>query len=135
MPKQKTAPVSVRANDIASAITQPKGPSRVSEDSIQVVRFNSKGRSDANSEHKFSEVEACAQQTNVGRNQIYKVKSRRGGKLFNPLVGGSNIAAVDKTSNNPMYQFREVNQQAFDAYVKFLKTGYDSYLLNAEREA
>lgn len=135
MPKQKTAPVSVRHAELASAITQPKGPDRILNDEVNTIRYNTKGKDDAGLSKKFKESDSCAQLTTSSRNSIYKIKCRRGGKLFNPLIGGTSLAAVDKTSNNPMYQFREVNRQAFEAYVKFLQTGYDSYLLNAERES
>ena len=135
MPKQKSVRVSVRPSELASAITQPKGIDRTLIDQTETVRYNTKGKSDAHLSKKFKESEACAQLTTSGRNNIYKIKCRRGGKLFNPLIGGSSLVAIDKTSNNSTYQFREVNRQAFDAYVKFLQTGYDSYLLNAERES
>lgn len=136
MPKQKTNPVSVRSADLASAITQPKGASRVSDDTVDVIRYDFRGRNDSGSVKKMQERDACAQVSTNGRNSIYKIKSRRGGKLYNPLVNGrDDLGSTDKTSNNSKFQFREVNKQAFEAYVKFLQTGYDSHLLSAEREA
>lgn len=136
MPKKQNAPVSVRSSDLASAITQPKGTYLSNKGLVEVIRYDFRGRDDQHHKNKISEEQACAQKTIADRNFIYKIKSRRGGKLYNPLVNGRDgLVAVDKANNNRQFQFREVNRDAFESYVKFLQTGYDSYLLRAEREA
>lgn len=67
----------------------------------------------------------------------YSIRLSSSGKLFNPLsiydnTGNKNfIERICRSSD----KFRNVNGQAFDLYLSFLKTKNTSWLNNAEREA
>lgn len=125
----------VTSGDMEAAITRPKtGDAPVAVNSV--VRYNVKGESDENRKTKFSDEQSCATKISVGKNFIYKIKTKRGGKLFNPLQAGYGygLDIPDKTSNRQMFQYREVTGRSFENYIKFLTTKYDSYLLAAERE-
>lgn len=134
--KQEKKHQRVNASDLSCCITRPKNAEeRPAVDSV--VRYNVNGESDESKKTKLSDDKACATKITVGKNTIYKIKTKRGGKLFNPLLSGYGygLDVPDKTSNRQMFQYREVNQRAFENYIKFLESKYDSYLLAAEREA
>lgn len=129
---QKAMTRTVRQSDLLSAITNPKGKPQDVEAQKKISRFNYSGKVIKT----LSDTETAAIKTTVGKQEIYKIKAKRGGKLYNPLTHGEKgLVTVDKVNNDLMFQFKEVNEKAFNSYVKFLQSGYDSFLLAAEREA
>lgn len=117
--------------NLADAITRPKD----SVGSIQskIVRYY-----DANGvEHTtLANEKICAMYTANGSNISMKIKVKRGGKLYNPLNKNSTygLDKRDKTTNEPMFKLREVNNKCFNSYVGFLRNKADSLLTIAERE-
>jgi hypothetical protein len=126
----------INYQDAISSISRIDNKSGGSPTTSQVARFNLSGVSDEKSKKKFPEHEVCAVQLKAGRNNVYKIKTSRGGKFYNPLKNGATygLNVQSRAGNDSMFQLREVNKKAFDNYVKFLQTRYDSYLMAAERE-
>lgn len=66
----------------------------------------------------------------------YSLKLDNNGKIYNPI----SIYGTSKTSSfldrvcRSQNKFKEVNQKAFDMYLKFLKTKNIAWLHNTERE-
>lgn len=91
--------------------------------------FNKNGKSG-------TEGNACAIKTRVKNKDIYKVLVDKKNELYNPLKDTNNLALIktEKKKNDRIYRFRETNPKAFDAYVGFLRTKYDSYLNRAQRD-
>jgi hypothetical protein len=123
--------------DIMASITNPRGGEK-KPIVFKTVCYNDKGENDEKRKKKFSYEEACIVINFIGeRVSSYRLKFKRGGQLYNPLKEGGSygLKAVDKTTGEPMFKLREVNEKAFTNYLKFLQTRYDSHLLAAEREA
>ena len=125
----------VRPSDVLGSITNPKNTVPNKADS-KSVKYNINGKSDEKAKKKFSDLESCAVEITSGRNKIYKIKAKRGGQFFNPLKAGQTYGLMleDRTSNELMFQFREVNKKAFDHYVPFSAKRPDRLILSAERE-
>jgi hypothetical protein len=135
MIKKKDQPVSIRIKDLEDVITRPKAESQVVRQEVKTTRYDAEGKSELELGKKLKDSEACAFVAKSGLHSVFKIKSARGGELYNPSKHGrSGLTSVNKNNNDPMFVYREVNVQAFEAYLKFLQTGYDSYLLIAERE-
>jgi hypothetical protein len=121
----------LRQSDLSGAITNPKGETDNRKYKKQTLYYDVAGSVNGS----IKDDGAAAIETHIGPQRIYKVKTKRGGKLYNPLTDGKGgLATIDRTSGNTKFDFKEVNAQAFNSYIKFLQTGYDSYLLAAERE-
>jgi hypothetical protein len=128
---------SVRIGDLNFAITRPKDGVVAERAQPKQINYNANGESDIKRKNKFTDSETCALEITVGRQKIYKVKSKRGGAFFNPLRVSFDygLDKVDKVKNQPMFKFREVNEVAFKNYVRFLDKRHDTLLKTAEREA
>ncbi len=100
------------------------------------VSYNINGESDVKSKTKFLDSESCATEITSGKTKIYKVKTKNGGYLFNPLEVSFNygLDRLDKLKSQPMFRFTEVNEQAFRNYVQFLQKRHDALLRAAQRE-
>lgn len=81
-------------------------------------------------------VSACAQMTKFGNTKIFKIKTSRGLKLYNPLNKSASyyLDAKDKTTKGSLFKFKEVNEDTFNLYLQFLRTKQDSFLFLAERK-
>lgn len=117
--------------DILDSITRPISKEKISDASpVSNARYNKKGEID----NKLNDTETVAiKQVLRNKNTSCKVKCRRGGRFFNPLES-FDIKQKDKTTNENMFKFRDVSEKSFNNYVKFLQTGYDSLLVQSERE-
>ncbi len=126
----------IRIQDALDSIVHPKPLEQEISTSTKIIRYNQNGKSDLDRKKKFNDKETCAVQIISGQNKIFKVKAKRGGSLFNPFKTSPtyNLDIPDKTSNNLMFQLKEVNSKAFESYINFLTSGYDSHLFMAERE-
>lgn len=116
--------------DIQKSITNiTDKPSKKKPD---VIRFNIKGSSDKSKKKKFTDDESVAIILDIGSpNKVYKLRVDRQNHLFNPL----NNSLKEKNSfvKDEKYKFRVVNKVAFENYLQFLITKYDSLLIKAER--
>lgn len=129
---------SITQDQLNDAVHTIKPTKQVKNDSVGIVRFDKYGKSDEGQKKKLNDNVTCASMTSSGtngRNRIYRIKSQRGGKFYNPLKDGQHygLDLQDRTSNDSMFVLREVNENAFRNYIKFLQTRYDSYLSAAER--
>lgn len=102
--------------------------------SNNIVFYNKNGKS--NKESTFKEKDACAAKVMIGKSTVYKIKGTRNGRIYNPLLDGSNysLSSLDKLTKEPMFKFKETTQDSFLHYIKFLQTRYDSWLHKAERD-
>lgn len=100
-----------------------------------IISYNSVGNDDIKGK-KFTDAKACACTITVGRQVIYKIKIGRDGNPYNPNKEGFSysLTAEDRLSNDLMFRFKEVNSKAFENYIQFLKTKYDSFLNIVARE-
>lgn len=135
---KETKPENMRIdrNDLINCITFPKGEDPEVATRPTVIRYDSEGKTQGIKGKILDDNEACAVEVTTGRQKVYKVKSRRGGDFYNPLHSGMvyGLHIQDRVNGGLMFKFREVNQRAFECYVKFLQTKYDSFLNMAERE-
>lgn len=78
----------------------------------------------------------CGEIVKTGVKKIYRVMCTKQLKLFNPLNISSsyNLNAKDKKTGNSLFKLREVNEDVFNFYIKFLQTRQDSFLTTAERK-
>lgn len=124
-------------NDIQSAITFIKPNDQDSRTIDSTIRYNSKGESDLGLKNKFSDRESVAIQTATSTGFSYKIKAERNGSLYDPQLKREfnySLDALDRTTRNSRFQFREVNKRSFDFYLKYLLKGHSSLLTTAQRE-
>ncbi len=126
----------VSIDDLSNSITSPKGKPKKKIGEAETVKYDSNGRTDSFLKESFSERDVCAVKSKADKNTIYRIQIGRGGHFYNPLKKGLTygLDVTSKTTNEKMFQLREVNKVAFDNYVKFLETRYDTYLFAAERK-
>ena len=79
---------------------------------------------------------AYAKQVNRAGQKKYFIKMSNNGKLFNPIgmMDEARGTQLDRQRGRNTFEFTEVNQQAFQMYVMFLRTKNVAYLTHAERE-
>lgn len=79
---------------------------------------------------------ACASVITIDKKTIYKLKAERNGKLFNPLNKTQfySLASKNRTTQAPLFKFKEVNESGFRDYLNFLLTKQDSFFHLAERK-
>lgn len=124
----------------------PKVPTRYSE-AITEISKPKDNRKSLSTKPKHLRYDKFAKETKdsifvtaveitSGNNVIFKVKSSRNGKLYNPIEE-NNTYGLDKLqrdSKDLMFKLVEVNEKCFKNYLQFLKTRNNSYLTIAERE-
>lgn len=124
--------------ELEEAVVRIKKESTADNIANSTTRYDPYGHNDANSKEKLTDKEAAAIKIVSGNNVIYKVKAMRGGSFYNPLKEGSRDYGLnkrDKTTGNDLFTYKQVNKPAFEHYIKFLETKYDSYLVTAERQS
>ncbi len=67
-----------------------------------------------------------------GGNPRYLVKTDSTGHAYNPIGMYADVSS--ERFGNPQWTFREVNKNAFNQYLSFLRTRNNARLKNAERE-
>jgi hypothetical protein len=96
-------------------------------------RYDDKGKLD----NTLDDTKACALSFQTPSGPVYKLKARRGGHLYNPLDKQGRLDfgldKKDRTTGDLTFQYKPVSEKAFNNYLEFLRTGYDSFLINAER--
>lgn len=87
-------------------------------------------------------VGAFAKKTTVGEKTLYEVKfatlGASVGRMLDPnglYFNPGDEVKYEKSTGKMRYEYRKVTKSVFDSYLKFLETGSQKYLLNAEREA
>lgn len=98
---------------------------------IQKILYNDKGIGKDN----LTEDESCALSLKDKSRTILKVKMTKEGKLYNPMAKSKfyNLLSQDKSSKQPLFNYKEVNLSVFSTYVKFLQKRQESLLIQAER--
>lgn len=112
-----------------------KSDKEVEAKSVGVVRYDEAGNDDTSRNKKISDIAACIKVVKK-KNPEYLAKQNRRGELFNPVQKSSNyhLAAKEKTTGENSFQFRPVNQLAYENYLNYLKSRQETYLTLANRE-
>jgi len=99
-----------------------------------VTRYNGKGEIDNTLTPEQTVIEAIT----IGQNTTYRAKKKPLGKLYDPFTVKDNpqnrIDAINKRTALPLFNFRSITTNAFECYIKYMKTGQNSWLIIAERE-
>lgn len=111
-------------------ITDDFSIKKIKKDSVETFHYDENGILN----NKLNN--ACAQMTKIGNVKIFKIKTAKGLKLYNPLNKSMSydLNAKDKTTKGSMFKFKEVHEEAFNFYLQFLRTKQDSFLFLAERK-
>lgn len=96
----------------------------------------SKQMFDENGRETTNDSLACAEVITIDKKTIYKLKAERNGKLFNPLNKTQfySLGATNRSTQSPLFKFKEVNESGFRDYLSFLQTKQDSFFNLAERK-
>ncbi len=68
-----------------------------------------------------------------GKSYVYKVKIDKSKHLFDPHKGDK-IDSKNNHTKDLRFKFISVSEKCFNSYLQYLKDGYDSNLVVAERE-
>jgi hypothetical protein len=116
-------------DELEAAITHIK-PVQTNQPQLRTItRYDAQGKIN----NQLTDEQAIAIEMPLGRGYSYKIKIQRGGRIFNPL-DGNKTNSRRKLTKDLDFKFREVSEKAFKTYLKFLQTGYDSYLVAVQRE-
>lgn len=150
----------VTDKDISAAIFKPRDASKSTEKETKVIVFTLSGHEDElvdelgnttddgypslwdteydnGSFEKAEESKFAYAKANYGQRGRFFIKQNKAGNLLNPINGMDEFSMGKKTSKNPennLYRYKEVGQQVFMLYLKFLKTKNQMFLTKAERE-
>lgn len=118
-------------------ITSPKSSIGKGKNTTTVIRYNINGEHDRDLTNKFTEDQTTAVQVLTGKNVIHKVKAKRGGHFYNPLLEGFQygLAKRDRTTNDPLFTLKDVGESSFTNYIKYLQDRHESHLIISERLA
>jgi hypothetical protein len=114
----------LKAEDISS----PKSRVRHTEETIYIL-------TDGTEVGTNESTQVCASKTRKGNKVVYRIFIDREGKLFDPTDKTNNgkTTAIDKLTKDKRFKLREVQRQAYEAFVEFLKDPQQSRLFEAER--
>jgi len=91
---------------------------------------------DTDTEDAEDRAAAYAKAVDKAGQKKYYVKMSNEGKMFNPIgmMHEHHSKQIDRQRGRNVFEFTEVNLQAFNMYVRFLQSKNTAYLSHAERE-
>jgi len=120
--------------DMDAAVTTIKRETTKVEPTTS-IQYNIKGESDENRKDKFTNIEVAAVKISSGAHRFYKVKADKKGHYFdmNKINVMYGLDVPDRNTQNLMFNLKEISENSFNGYLRFLQTGFTSYLTAAER--
>lgn len=112
--------------EVLNSITSIKRPTA---SRVEILTYDDNGRIQT----KTDDLLASAMSIQSGKGITYKVKVDKEKHFYNPIKGDK-IDSKDVHTKDLRFKFLSVSERCFNEYIRYLRSGYDSHLVIAERE-